>query len=666
MMTVLLFPHGLTHTISLRQYNVNMITLILLLATLGQAQTPIATALYPKPVDMKILVLSGDGTESSFAAIQLYLNYMGIPYDKVLAAKQPLPALFDGNKGFYQAIILATGTLAYYENGAWKAALTPDNWAKLDAYCRDYRVRLASYYTFPEIRFGMQLVDAVNTPTTIQLLPEAAPIFPYLNLENPIKLASAYTYLAKAVEATGEKTTPLLQVNGSTAGVIHTKPDGREYLALTMDHNPSLFHSMALYYGVFNWVTKGVFIGERRVYFTPQNDDLFLPNRLFVSYIEACRPTTFVVDQNTPAMLQCPPLRLTGDDLRTIREWQLNWNANPQLKNFRITMTYNGYGSTAKSGAKPDDSLVAEALRSLDAFYWLNHTYDHKNLDCYALNADLSCRSANFDESTFEIAENQKVADQLGIPPDKLSLVTPGVTGLLDQDFLNAAVAQGIRYLVSDTSHPEWIPPIPNTGMKSDLHPAVFIVPRRATSLFFNAASGLEGVEGSEPDEYNAFYGPAGFFRVGGTADGPPFFSSWQSYDSILERESDNLLTYMLRGEIYPSMFHQSNFWRYDGVHSLFTDLADRTFQKFTRLSNLPVLSLPQSEIGKRMEERLGRETSAVQARLDPSNRITLTSENEVTVPITGICPYECDTYGGQRIARLQLEAGRPTSVPIN
>ncbi len=644
---------------------IKLITGILALATIGHAQAPSAEALYPKPVDMKLLVLSGDGSESSFAAIKLFLNYMGVPYDTALLAKQPLPALFNETKGLYQGIVIATGALAYQDNGAWKAALTPEIWAKLDAYCRDYRVRLASYYTFPEARFGMKLVDALSTPSTIQLLPEAARIFPYLNLENPIKLSAAYAYLAQTVAAEGETTTPLMQVNGAVTGVIHTKPDGREYMALTMDHNSSLLHSMALYYGVFNWVTKGVFIGERRIYFTPQSDDLYLPNRLFVSYIEACRPTTFVVDQNTPAMAQCPLLRMTGDDLGALADWQQAWNTNPQLKDFRLTMAYNGYGSTAKSGAKPDDSLVAESLRRLGAFYWLNHTYDHKNLDCYVQDAAGNCRPANYDESTFEITENQKIADQLGIPSDKLSLITPGVSGLLDQDFLNAAADQGIRYLVSDTSHPEWIPPIPNTGMWSTLRPEIFIVPRRATSLFFNAASGLDGVEGSETDEYNTFYGPDGLFRVGGTPDGAPFFTSWQSYDSILDHESNNLLTYMLRGEIYPSMYHQSNLWRYDGVHSLFTDLMERTFSKFMSLSNLPVLSLPQSEIGKRMEERLEREASPVQATLNPSNSITFQSEKALTVPVTGICPEECNIYGGQRIARVQLEAGRPIDVPV-
>lgn len=455
-----------------------------------------------------------------------------------------------------------------------------------------------------------------------------------------------------------------MQINGGTAGVLHTKPDGREYLALTMDHNSFLLHSMALNYGVINWVTKGVFIGEKRIYFSPQNDDLFLPNRLFVSYIDACRPTTFVVDQNAPSLAQCPLLRLAGTDLSALRAWQQNWNANPQTRDFRITMTYNTYGSTAKSGTKPDDSLVAESLNSFDTFFWLSHTYDHKDLDCFATDAAGKCRPANFDESTFEITENKRIADQLGIPSDDLSLVTPGVSGLLDAAFLSAASAQGIHFLVSDTSHPEWVPAIPNTGMYSTLQPDIFIVPRRATNVFFNAGSGLEGVEGSEPDEYNFFYGPDGVFRVAGTDK--PFFNAPQSYDSIIDHESDNLLTYMLRGEVYPSMFHQSNYWRYDGAHSLFTDLVDRTFQKFMALSNLPIISLPQSAIGKLMEDRLARENSPVQATLDPSNQLSIRSANALSVPVTGICPDTCDIYGGQRIARLQLEAGRAKSVSIN
>ena len=64
--------------------------------------------------------------------------------------------------------------------------------------------------------------------------------------------------------------------------------------------------------------------------------------------------------------------------------------------------------------------------------------------------------------------------------------------------------------------------------------------------------------------------------------------------------------------------------------------------------------------------ERLRREVSPVQATLDPTNRITLRSETAITVPVTGICPLECDIYGGQKIARVQLEAGRSIDVAVN
>jgi hypothetical protein len=112
-------------------------------------------------------------------------------------------------------------------------------------------------------------------------------------------------------------------------------------------------------------------------------------------------------------------------------------------------------------------------------------------------------------------------------------------------------------------------------------------------------------------------------------------------------------------------MFHQANFWRYDGAHSLFTDLVDRTFQKYAALSNLPVFSLPQSVIGKRLENNLARVHSPVRAVINPGNWITLSSDVELEVPVTGICPFESDTYGDQKIARLKIEAGGETSVPI-
>src|SRR2546430_6291787 len=42
--------------------------------------------------------------------------------------------------------------------------------------------------------------------------------------------------------------------------------DGREYLTQTFDSNPFLLHDLVLAYGLINWVTKGVFLGDYHIY----------------------------------------------------------------------------------------------------------------------------------------------------------------------------------------------------------------------------------------------------------------------------------------------------------------------------------------------------------------------------------------------------------------
>ncbi len=626
----------------------------------------VVAPLYPKPMRMKLLLLSGDGTEGSLRALKSGLDYIGVPYDSIVASQAPLPKLAEGGKGLYQGVILATGSLAYQADGVWKSALSTEAWAQLDAYCRDYQVRTVSYYTFPEARYGMQLVSASSEAgVAVEFAPGAADAFPYLNRTNALPLSGAYLYQAKPVQGPGEVTTPVLTVNGLVSGVVHGKPDGRQTLALTMDHNPSLRHSMAMVYGVVNWVSKGVFLGEQRAYLTPQNDDLFLANRLFVFTIDACRPSEFVVDQSVPELAVCPALRVSGADIRGLREWQAKWNAIEQMRDFRVTMAYNGFGTVPKPGAAADDSLVAESIAGKDDFFWLSHTYDHKNLDCMGRDGAGRCRGVNADEALFELAENFKSADALGLPVDRLSMVTPGLSGLRIDAFLATAAAQGIRYLVSDASRPEWLPAAPNTAVRVDTAPPIHIVPRHATSLFFHTASGYAAVDGSEPDAYNFLYGPNGVNRLGGVQDGQPFFAEEQSYDAILNRESDTLLSYMLRGDFYPLMFHQANFWRYDGQHSLYSDLMDRTLEKFMRISAMPVLSLPQSEIGRRAEERLAYLASGVQATLEAGGTIAFEATAATVVPVTGICPGECESYGGQRIARVAVDAGRTVRVQL-
>ncbi len=329
----------------------------------------------PKPVDMKLLLLTGSGTEPAYLALKGYLGQIGIPYDAVVLAPPSgpagaLPPLNDAGKtrGFYQGILLATGNLSVCDAaGACRDSLSDIGWTALDTYAATFGVRTLSYYTFPQAKFGLSLVRSVNataTPDNLTLLPAAAPIFSYLNVSNPVKVTNSYAYLATPAPATGETTTPLITMAGSTVAALHKKADGREYLAFTVDSSPSSLHSAILNYGLLNWVTKGVFLGARKIYLTPQVDDIFLANDLFDASVPACKPGGFQVDPLLDLGALCPTLRITGPDLVGLAAWQTSLNSQTQTKDFKVTMAFNGFGATPEGDAPANDSLAAEVRAS--------------------------------------------------------------------------------------------------------------------------------------------------------------------------------------------------------------------------------------------------------------------------------------------------------------
>lgn len=623
-----------------------------------------STAALPQaspPVEMRLLLLGGDGTDLSYQAMRSFLDHIGVPYDAVpmfdraTNTVRPLPPLSNNSHGLYQAIILSTNNLAFERSpGVWDGALTPAIQTALENYMRSHKVRLLSYYTFPTPDLGMTFRQVLSTGTTtpglMTVTAAGAPLFSYLTRLDPIKVYQSYSYLANPVQAAGETTRAILTMGGGTVGVLHTKADGREYLALTVDNNAGFQHSMLLNYGLINWVAKGIFLGHRKIYLTPQNDDLFLSSELFSLSDPYCQPN-------------CSLLRVAGADLNRVAQWQDSWTSRSQTQRFKITVAYNGYGATAAGGASTNDSLVNSARNNANKFFWVSHTYDHENLDCYQrwLNGG-NCRAATYNDALFEITQNVSVANTLRLNLDRASMVTPEISGLYNAEFLRAAAAQGLRYMVSDTSRGDLLPLRPNEGVYSAIQPNILFIPRRPTHIYYNTSSGRTGVAGSLPDEFNWFYGPNGIFRLPG---GEPFFATNQTYAQIIERESDALLTYMLRYEMYPSMYHQANFWRYESGKTLFTDVLDATLRKFTRLSNLPVISLSQNDIGRLMADRMTYNTAGVRAILTPGVNITFSATRTASVPVTGICKAGCETYGPQRLSTIAVPAGQATVVAL-
>src|SRR5687768_8400655 len=170
---------------------------------------------YTCPVEMRLLVISADGNEPVLGAIKDALGYIGTPYD-VHIAGQPgeLTAAMLSDRachGLYQGVILTTGELGYVNSeGNWGSALTPAEWTTLYQYEANFKVRQATWYTYPQGQFGYNSgypVDTGLTPVTTTLTSAGAAVFSYLNAATPIVIRNAYTYLAAPLSG---GVTPLL------------------------------------------------------------------------------------------------------------------------------------------------------------------------------------------------------------------------------------------------------------------------------------------------------------------------------------------------------------------------------------------------------------------------------------------------------------------------
>jgi len=601
-------------------------------------------------IDMKVLVISADGNEAALPAITDALGYAGVPFEKYIATQAPggltADRLANGCRGFYQGVILTTGNLAYADgNGNFVSALTTDEFSALASYESAFGVRQATWFTYPSPDLGFNwptwpggAADTTSAPLHANLTVAGGSVFNYLRSgadAAPIQIKNAYTYLSTPLDDTS---TPLIEdANGNALALIKTFEDGRSNLAMTFDSNPYLTHSILVSYGVVNWVTGGQFIGDRRVMVSPQVDDVFIHDERWL----VSTPCGTSVD-NTGAQH-----RMTGADYNAIANWQAARRLNPQFANLRLTMAFNGVGTTGSyltvgggdaltnpTTVVSADSLTSAAQRRQGVFNWVSHTYEHPNLD-----------HIDYGSALNQLTLNNSVATTLGLNRYSVtSLVQPEVSGLYNPEFLRAAKDAGVRYLVSDTSKPDQRNPRPNIGYFSALQPEIFVIPRHANNLFFNVVTPAEWVA-----EYNCIYNG--------------FWGRDLSYAEILDNQSDLLVTNMFRGDLDPWMFHEANLGIHDGSRSLLSDLLDATFAKYSRHMNLPILSPNQHVLGERMANKTRIAMNNVQGRVDPGKGFWLTSPVAVKVPLTGVAKSGSENYGGQSTLWVNVPANTPTFV---
>ncbi|RQS12953.1 hypothetical protein DIE07_07680 [Burkholderia sp. Bp9002] len=662
-------------------------------------------------IDLKVLVLASQqaGNTPELQATQTILDRLGVPYTiwKYDTNAPSLPTLENGNHALYQGIIMPISDARYMNPFAGGALATA-----LARYQFKYNVRLASVYTWPGDTGCMQYVgyrDTTASPLNTTLTTTGKTLFPYMNAgsttANPLVVQNAWTYFMSPASPLPAGTTTTTQIQGTAStGVTYsvastclfgnTTPlagdsTSREIMAVSFDNNPFLVHSMTLSYGIVNWVTRGLFVGNRHVYMDPQVDDHGIPDEIYPYAISDATGLWYDVRQGGPNPTQTNPpglcplgtpvgsvsastgltaceYRMTGADMDNAMNWQDGVNSGTANAGaLKLTFAFNGSGYSTDLGGLGNyppsgtDTLSVETNANEFEFKWITHTYDHLLLQPTTYSTITSS------QVTTQLQNNNAVAQNIGFEKyNKTVIVTPEISGLYYAPTLSALQSFGVTVLVSDSSKPtppvgtagcptqnngvNWPLPPFNAGKYNCVNQNIFEIPRYATALFYNVSQPSEWVA-----EYNYFYGANGI--------DPTRWGVDQTYAQVLDHVSDTLVSYLLTYDIRPLMFHQSNLRAYSGTSTLLGDLLNAVLTKYNKYyKGLPIRSPYLSDAGTLGKQRLVFNSSNVAATLKPGVSITLSASRSdgqsVVVPITGVTFGTVhETYGGQSNSTVTL-----------
>src|SRR2546429_445768 len=369
-----------------------VLSFVLFSAAIQTAQARLPTLLpvvcLTPTIDMKLLVVSNGKTEADFPAIKQILDYLGTPYDvldmAVNTAGITSSMLSDGScHGYYQGVIFAYGAYVY----------TLPGMSILTSYEQTFGVRQLNWYMYPNNDFGFNYpyngtISSAGADSA-SFTSAGTTVFWYANTATPVAISNAYIFLGTPLSATalpaGASVTPFLtSAPGNAPSSVYTLGDGRQYLTQTFDSSPYLMHDLVLAYGLINWVTKGIFLGEYHVYAAAQVDDFFINGSEWIPGTPCTDPITH--DRTPPDATSLPFFRINSADMTSLVAWQNKIQSDPLLSNFKLTLAFNGVGTTGNTdwpglpaAGIANDTLTTSVQNYQQYFHWISHTYDHPN-----------------------------------------------------------------------------------------------------------------------------------------------------------------------------------------------------------------------------------------------------------------------------------------------
>ncbi|MFB9994550.1 hypothetical protein ACFFLM_21565 [Deinococcus oregonensis] len=630
----------------------------------------LAVAPNPSVVALKVLILSAGSGDFGVAAAKNMLDVAGVPYDVLDAAPAgitPSTLVADDGSGKYQGIILTSGSLSYESApGVYQSALDWAGWNLLWQYEKDYSARQLSLYTYPSTwpeDYGLRDAGAASANADVKLAAAGQSVFSDFKPGGTLPVRYAYNYPATLASVPGVTTTPLLTDASGRVLAATSTTDGRERLALTFAQNPYLLHSSLVGYGLVNWLTKGVYLGESRRFNQVDVDDYFFPGDVFDVATGTIQRDSFRISASDALAV--------ADQQRALRK------AYPVAADFKFAMMYNGGGNDPGSGADLNApySCVATVVSSdplssvsrclSTTFDWVSHTKEHFYMDFL-----------NYADSFAQLKPNLDIGAAMGLKVSRKSLLSGNMSGLgyynpagdgpltdyglgaSNVNFLKAAQNSGARYLASNHSVSSQIDPTcASCGLAHPLNPSIFLVPRWPTNMFYNVTDPQQAA-----GAYNAVYGPGGSF---------PFWDHPLSFSEILDKESDIALAHVLSGVAFPHYMHQGNLRQYSPGHSLASDWTAALVSKYSQYSTLPLKTLRWDDLGAYVQARTSYMKSGLTGQWNRSTKtVTLRSAKGgsafVTgIPATGLPLSSSEVYGGKTITGFTLTAGQVVTASV-
>ncbi|MDV6376112.1 hypothetical protein [Deinococcus arenicola] len=622
-------------------------------------------------VALRVLVLSSGAGDYGLESASAILQQSGVPYDVLDASQAPLGQnnlINTDGTGKYQGVVLTSNALVTETSpGVYTSALDSSEWDTLFQYEAAYKVRQLALFGYPGVSpedYGLRAVPGAETSTT-SMIPSVAGLGVFRDLTGTaLPVQYAYSYPATVEAVAGVTTTPLLtDPLGRVLAATSTAADGRERLMITVAENPYLLHTELMGYGLVQWLTKGVHLGEHRRFLQVDIDDWFLNG----AHLNA-----------QTGQLYPEPFRMSGSDALSVQGQQTSIAQDyPVARAFRYAMMFNGGGAflnapaSCNLGISTPDLLTSVTKCVMGSFDWINHTADHLRMDVMDLKT-----------AKDQISSNVTIANTLGLPLSRKGLVTGEHSGLGNMDpgddgthnaattvgpkqdlglgrsnpnMLSAAVNAGVSFIASDHSIASQRDALCATcGVPHPLNSNIFLVPRWPTNVHYHVTNPDEALR-----SYNSIYAPGGI---------RPYWDHALTYAEFLDKDSDLSLTHILGGYAFPHYMHQPNLRQYASGKSLASDWAHAALDKYSKYSTLPLNTYKWNDLGAYMQRHTAEEKAKTAGTLRgvwdrKTGRVALSNLAPGTAPLNLTGATSGTAYGAYRIASLNLSGSM--SVPV-